>query len=152
MGKDSHIKDARVKSKHAGRNLTQLIDKAMAGGPGRGGAEAAGLRALAGLCQLFILGEGPLPDAMRELVRLLHDKSDALRRDIPPEVWAALWPTLNALVEGRRKCLEQLEAARRVAVPEVAGGAPEVVAPAVDAGPGILRADSAAEGAGGGQC
>lgn len=136
MGQDAKTKDTRLQAKRAQKGLAQLVDDAMNGrATGREGAEAAGLRAIVGLVQLYVMGEGPLPDAMRELVTMIHNKSDPLRRDIPPDAWAALWPTLNALTEARRKYVETVEAVIRS---RSEGAAPE--APADDVGTRLLRA------------
>ena len=102
--------------------------------PGTASAEGTGLRVLAQVGQGFILDEGPLFSHVRLFVSQLMKKDDPLRRDIPPELWAALWPTLNTLWIAREKYVQTIEDA---ADPQ----------PQPDPGPGglgILESDSQA--------
>lgn len=89
------------------KNLTSLFDRAMQHPPSGELAGLSltdlGLRALGQVMTLFILGEGPLPETLREGVgRLLSMTPLELRRSgIPVELATVLWPALNNLQHAR---------------------------------------------------
>ena len=85
--------------------------------------------------EAYVTDEGPLGVALRSFLRELQDKGDALRRDIAPEWWAALWPSINTLTHARRSYLDGRETEARSSAPST--GTPE--APG-DVRPGLLRA------------
>jgi hypothetical protein len=130
-------------------DFARMVDDLMSGKrTGRPGAEAAGFSALTALIEVYLLGEGRLADSLRDLVSALMKRDDPLRRDIPPELWAALFPTFNTLTHARSKALEQLAKAAPALAPspppeaeknerrEEEGGAVEGVE---HAGAGLLR-------------
>lgn len=121
-------------------DFSRMVDDIMSGKrTGRAGAEAAGFRALTALIQVYLMGEGTLADSLRELVSALMKRDDPLRKDIPEELWAALWPTFNTLTHARKKAAEHLtRAAASVTPREETHERNEQEG--VDAGAGILRA------------
>lgn len=126
-------------AKRGGRDLHAVVTAAMNGTSApRSRAEAAGFDVLKGLATEFVGGESFLASKLRELVAGLMDRNDALRRDLKPETWQALWPTLNTLTHAREQFIhDRVEAeveAKRQAALEV-----EEPVPVAD-GPGILRA------------
>lgn len=101
-------RDTRLQQKRASRDLTRLLDDALHGREtGREGAERHGLRVLVQLVQAHLLDEGPLGTHLRAFVDALCQLDDngrpvdSMRADLGHEVWAALWPTFNALRRGR---------------------------------------------------
>lgn len=136
-------------------DFARLIGEVMEGKRvGRGGAEAAGFTIITSLIEVYLMGEGKLAEALRSFVGELMKRDDALRREIPPELWAALFPALNTLTHARKKAHETMAKA----APRLESTPPEVRheqreeerreeegAPP-DAGAGVLRA-----GAGGGR-
>lgn len=126
--------DNRVKAKRAGRDFEALMMRAMAGEAGPG-AEGQGLAVLFQLATLYVTGGGELGQALRRFLDALADKADPLRRDIPPDLWAAIWPTLNTLNQARRQFDEQQsESAADGGARVLGNGAAEVGAEAVEGG------------------
>jgi hypothetical protein len=153
-------KDKRVQLKRGAQDLTSLVGDVMEGKrTGRAGAEHHGFEAVKALVEVFLMDEGRLAIELRAFVGHLMDKADPLRADIPPDAWAALWPTLNTLVSARRQAeatIAQLKGPdpRQLTLPVAPGGNTDGErreeggsAPTPDAGPGVLGVgDGRAEG------
>lgn len=115
MPRKPKTKDTRLMKTKGTKDIATLMNDVVTGqAAGRAGAEEHFFTALKLLVQLFIMHEGSFPDALRAGVDALMNKQDSLRRDIPPEAWAALWPSLNALKHARAQALAQLAKATKV--------------------------------------
>lgn len=127
--------DKRMQAKKAGRDFGALFERAMSGDfDPAAGAEGHGMRVVGLLAQEFLMGESALADAMRAFLDAISRKSDPLRRDVPPELWAALWPTMNTLLEARRSLVER----KAEAEAEAGAGAGGPIAQPEPGGAGLL--------------
>lgn len=116
MARGAKVRDGRMVKTRGSKDLATLIGDVLEGrAQGRKGAEEHGFTALKLLVQLYLMHEGTFPDALRAFVDALGDKEDPLRRDIPPDAWAALWPSLNALKRARAQAAERINMAREAA-------------------------------------
>lgn len=107
MVRPKAVKDRRVAKKRAAKDFTALVENIMTGETrGRPGAEVHAFACVKWLVQLYLMGEGALPDELRALVAALMDREDPLRRDIDPDTWAMLFPALNTLTHARREAVE----------------------------------------------
>lgn len=112
---------AARKPKGAPPDLEKLLSGIMDGSKvGREGAERYGFDTLRELVTVFMMGEGGFPDALRAFVRAFLNPNDALRKDLPPEVGAMLFPALNTLLRGRMEFEKMMakKATETAAAPE----------------------------------
>lgn len=106
-------------------DLGAIINDVMSGKrTGRPGAESHGFQSLTALIEVYLLAEGRLADSLRAFVDALCNREDPLRKDIPPELWAALWPAINTMQHARRKALAQIHDAKAKASASSSGTAP----------------------------
>lgn len=115
MSRAPKTRDGRLAKKKTSRDIATLITDVMEGREtGRPGAESAFMLALKLLVQAFLLDEGTFADALRTGVAGLMNKADELRRDIPPDAWATIWPALNSLQRARAQALVTLAQANKL--------------------------------------
>lgn len=95
--------DRKLAARRATQDSQRLINAALSGDSSsfRPGAEAAGIEVLKCLLQEYVMGSSALAEALRRFVAGLCDRTDPLRRDIPAEHWAALWPVFNTITTAR---------------------------------------------------